>query len=90
MSWGLPSRSSRKEADGEADAPSVKSPSVVRLPRVSVQTASISHSAEEPGDEGSKHLWQVYALGGFMVGRWIWARWRERKDARGTSGSDEY
>ncbi|KAH7680558.1 hypothetical protein IHE45_05G000700 [Dioscorea alata] len=24
------------------------------------------------------NMWQVYALGGFMVLRWMWARWRER------------
>ncbi|XP_022743231.1 uncharacterized protein LOC111294250 [Durio zibethinus] len=25
-------------------------------------------------------LWQVYAIGGFFLAKWIWARWKERKD----------
>ncbi|KAK8299263.1 hypothetical protein V6Z12_D05G310700 [Gossypium hirsutum] len=25
-------------------------------------------------------LWQVYAIGGFFLLKWIWARWNERKE----------
>ncbi|KAF8403195.1 hypothetical protein HHK36_011294 [Tetracentron sinense] len=25
------------------------------------------------------NMWQVYALGGFMILRWLWARWNERR-----------
>ncbi|XP_031500877.1 uncharacterized protein LOC116264673 [Nymphaea colorata] len=34
------------------------------------------------------NMWQVYALGGFMILRWIWARWRERKDKGGSVGGN--
>nr|XP_009404805.1 PREDICTED: uncharacterized protein LOC103988035 [Musa acuminata subsp. malaccensis] len=38
-------------------------------------------------DMNPRNLWQVYALGGFMISKWIWARWRERNN-RGTSDED--
>ncbi|XVF23411.1 hypothetical protein REPUB_Repub13aG0035600 [Reevesia pubescens] len=25
-------------------------------------------------------LWQVYAIGGFFLLKWVWARWKERKE----------
>ncbi|KAF3434134.1 hypothetical protein FNV43_RR25237 [Rhamnella rubrinervis] len=34
-------------------------------------------------------LWQVYALGGFLVLRWIWARWNERKAGKKDSSDDD-
>ncbi|KAE8796256.1 hypothetical protein D1007_28770 [Hordeum vulgare] len=27
-----------------------------------------------------RNLWQVYALGAFLVARWGWAKWKESKD----------
>ncbi|KAI4346430.1 hypothetical protein L6164_007326 [Bauhinia variegata] len=33
-------------------------------------------------------LWQVYALGGFIVLKWVWARWNERR-AKGKSLDDD-
>ncbi|KAI4384071.1 hypothetical protein MLD38_009839 [Melastoma candidum] len=29
-------------------------------------------------------LWQVYALGGFLILRWVWGRWQERKARKGS------
>ncbi|XP_021890639.1 uncharacterized protein LOC110809191 [Carica papaya] len=36
-------------------------------------------------------LWQVYALGGFLILRWVWARWTERneRDAKKESPDDD-
>ncbi|XP_010553477.1 PREDICTED: uncharacterized protein LOC104823559 [Tarenaya hassleriana] len=34
-------------------------------------------------------LWQVYALGGFLVLRWVWARWNERKERRNKKDKPE-
>lgn len=31
-------------------------------------------------------FFQVYALGGFLVLRWIWARWKERRPKDESSG----
>ncbi|GAV74295.1 hypothetical protein CFOL_v3_17775 [Cephalotus follicularis] len=38
--------------------------------------------AEQPAGRTSNPLvlWQVYALTGFMVVQWVWARWKERKE----------
>ncbi|KAF9591739.1 hypothetical protein IFM89_006085 [Coptis chinensis] len=36
----------------------------------------------DEGQQGGGNMWQVYALGGFLVGRWLWARWNERKAAK--------
>ncbi|KAI5072257.1 hypothetical protein GOP47_0012363 [Adiantum capillus-veneris] len=65
-------------------------PTVVRLPRASIQVAPISHTVDESADQGSKNLWQVYALVGFMVVRWLWARWKERTDARSDAEDDNF
>ncbi|KAK2634170.1 hypothetical protein Ddye_028962 [Dipteronia dyeriana] len=54
--------------------------------------SSLDFQAEEPAGSTSNHivLWQVYALGGFLVLRWVWARWKERKgrDAKNDSSDD--
>ncbi|OMO95454.1 hypothetical protein CCACVL1_05405 [Corchorus capsularis] len=36
-------------------------------------------------------LWQVYAVGGFFILKWIWARWKERKEmgSKKESSDDE-
>ncbi|TXG49375.1 hypothetical protein EZV62_025250 [Acer yangbiense] len=52
----------------------------------------LDFEAEEPAGRTSNPivLWQVYALGGFLVLRWVWARWKERKerDAKNDSSDD--
>ncbi|XWS75259.1 hypothetical protein CRYUN_Cryun01aG0070700 [Craigia yunnanensis] len=34
-------------------------------------------------------LWQVYAIGGFFLLKWIWARWKERKEMGSKKESDD-
>ncbi|KAK6233869.1 hypothetical protein QUC31_006275 [Theobroma cacao] len=34
-------------------------------------------------------LWQVYAIGGFFLLKWIWARWKERKEMGGKKESSD-
>ncbi|XP_020253294.1 uncharacterized protein LOC109830451 [Asparagus officinalis] len=44
---------------------------------------------EESNDTNPSNMWQVYALGGFMVARWLWAKYKERKNGeRGEGPSD--
>ncbi|KAL4182416.1 hypothetical protein AMTRI_Chr11g93250 [Amborella trichopoda] len=67
----------------------VATPSFVTFPKSSNNTdttASVKLQAEDSATS-PKNMWQVYALGGFMVLRWIWARWKERK-ARGGSSEE--
>ncbi|KAJ0253544.1 Uncharacterized protein HA466_0112150 [Hirschfeldia incana] len=34
-------------------------------------------------------IWQVYALGGFLVLKWAWARWNERNEAKKSTDDNE-
>ncbi|KAL8518140.1 hypothetical protein ACS0TY_009480 [Phlomoides rotata] len=57
-----------------------ETPSVVTFPRQSFEPVKL----EAEADDGQKStnpmlLWQVYAIGGFLVLRWGWTRWNERK-----------
>lgn len=60
-------------------------PNVVRFPltqpEVKVPPLKLE-SDEAEKDTNPIVLWQVYALGGFIVLRWVWAKWQERKAAK--------
>ncbi|CAA7400199.1 unnamed protein product [Spirodela intermedia] len=44
---------------------------------------SLKLEVEESAESMSpRNMWQVYALGGFMVLSWVWGRWKERRDRR--------
>ncbi|KAL5800411.1 hypothetical protein ACOSQ4_033295 [Xanthoceras sorbifolium] len=51
----------------------------------------LDFEAEEPAGRTSNPivLWQVYALGGFLVLRWVWARWKERKERAAKNESSD-
>ncbi|KAJ4890107.1 hypothetical protein Rs2_29855 [Raphanus sativus] len=34
-------------------------------------------------------IWQVYALGGFLVLKWAWARWNERNEKKKSTDDDD-
>ncbi|KQK11726.1 uncharacterized protein LOC100836745 [Brachypodium distachyon] len=36
-----------------------------------------------------RNLWQVYALGAFIILRWGWAKWKESKDRDDDSPDDQ-
>ncbi|GJN16611.1 hypothetical protein PR202_gb03615 [Eleusine coracana subsp. coracana] len=42
--------------------------------------------AEE--DMAPRNLWQVYALGAFIVSRWAWAKWKESQDRKDSPDGD--
>lgn len=35
-----------------------------------------------------RNLWQVYALGAFIVLRWAWAKWKENQDRKDSPDGD--
>ncbi|KAG2603537.1 hypothetical protein PVAP13_5KG777200, partial [Panicum virgatum] len=35
-----------------------------------------------------RNLWQVYALGAFIVLRWAWAKWKENQDRNDSDSPD--
>ncbi|KAJ0101193.1 hypothetical protein Patl1_05964 [Pistacia atlantica] len=76
----------------ESENVSVK-PSLVRFPDSARQIipARLEFEAEEPAGRTSNPvvLWQVYALGGFLVLRWVWARWKERKERAAKKDSSD-
>ncbi|TVU37035.1 hypothetical protein EJB05_19000 [Eragrostis curvula] len=43
-------------------------------------------AAEE--DMAPRNLWQVYALGAFIVLRWGWAKWKENQDRKDSPDGD--
>ncbi|KAJ4851572.1 hypothetical protein Tsubulata_034341 [Turnera subulata] len=61
----------------------VEKPQIVRFPNNSgVVPVTLEAEAQVSGGSTSNPaiVWQVYALGGFIVLNWIWARWKERQD----------
>ncbi|CAO1943203.1 unnamed protein product [Urochloa humidicola] len=39
-------------------------------------------------DMAPRNLWQVYALGAFIVLRWAWAKWKENQDREDSPDGD--
>ncbi|KAM0939657.1 hypothetical protein DsansV1_C19g0155781 [Dioscorea sansibarensis] len=82
------SRSGEGEVKGEGLAVDEyrSSPSRVTFPDAALRMSGSSTTPPllklqvEESSEGMNpnNMWQVYALGGFMVLRWMWARRRER------------
>ncbi|CAK7325330.1 unnamed protein product [Dovyalis caffra] len=67
-------------------------PNIVSFPNARpLITSSIEVEAEE--SSGRTHnpviIWQVYALGGFIVVKWLWARWQERNERAKKASSDD-
>ncbi|KAM4071996.1 hypothetical protein ACJW30_11G101400 [Castanea mollissima] len=75
--------------EGKED--STKKPDVVKFAeRKPLIPPPLAVEAEETSSKTSNPfiLWQVYALGGFIVLKWIWGRWQERKAQRGPDDDD--
>ncbi|KAI4385759.1 hypothetical protein MLD38_003752 [Melastoma candidum] len=72
-----------------------KSPGLVRFTRRKEieNPTSTQLKVEVEEDQSGKTsnplvLWQVYALGGFLILRWVWGRWQERKARKGSDDQD--
>ncbi|KAK9064041.1 hypothetical protein SSX86_017913 [Deinandra increscens subsp. villosa] len=65
-------------------------PVVVRFPDAHPTTVEpLKLQAEEmERDTNPVFLWQVYAIGGFFVLRWVLARWKERRASKKSSDED--
>ncbi|KAI6669247.1 hypothetical protein NL676_004132 [Syzygium grande] len=75
-------------AGGESEGGSTsEKPDVVRFPHKSSEPPPPLklEVEEEPGKTSNPViLWQVYALGGFLILKWVWGRWQERKARKGS------
>ncbi|KAL3520818.1 hypothetical protein ACH5RR_018967 [Cinchona calisaya] len=66
---------------GELEVQTAKT-TVVKFPRPTEENLpSIKLEADEVEEKSTNPvlLWQVYAIGGFLVLRWAWTRWNERR-----------
>ncbi|KAH6761898.1 hypothetical protein C2S52_019331 [Perilla frutescens var. hirtella] len=62
-------------------------PGFVKFPRQNLEPVKLEAEADEAGQTTNPLiLWQVYALGGFLVMRWAWMRWNERKGQKKSDG----
>ncbi|PRQ56342.1 hypothetical protein RchiOBHm_Chr1g0334731 [Rosa chinensis] len=77
--------------EDEATNTGTQKPVTVRFPKAQPVVPTVAAEVEEPVTKTSNPIivWQVYALGGFLVLKWIWARWQERKDKKEESSDDE-
>ncbi|GAB4855151.1 hypothetical protein Ancab_023782 [Ancistrocladus abbreviatus] len=65
-------------------------PDIVRFPVHQPELPPLNLENEEAENSSNPLvLWQVYALGGFMIARWLWAKWQERKAKTNRKPSNE-
>ncbi|KAL5569525.1 hypothetical protein UlMin_026100 [Ulmus minor] len=77
--------------DEEGNRSESRKPDVVTFPKAQlVVPPPVAVENEETGKTSNPIIiWQVYALGGFLVLRWIWARWNERKGQKEDSDDND-
>ncbi|KGN63041.1 uncharacterized protein LOC101205088 [Cucumis sativus] len=74
-----------RKADNDA-----QKPEFVRFPKAELPVASVEAEADVSGKTSNPAVvWQVYALGGFLILSWAWARWKERRPQRRSNDDDE-
>ncbi|KAD2804750.1 hypothetical protein R6Q59_029831 [Mikania micrantha] len=66
-------------------------PATVRFPQAHPTTVAPLKLQEDEveGDTNPVFLWQVYAIGGFFILRWVLARWNERRRANNKSSNED-
>ncbi|XP_038886165.1 uncharacterized protein LOC120076415 [Benincasa hispida] len=74
-----------RKADDDA-----QKPEFVRFPKAELPVASVEAEADVSGKTSNPAvIWQVYALGGFLILSWAWARWKERRPQRRSNDDEE-
>ncbi|KMT13133.1 hypothetical protein BVRB_4g086750 [Beta vulgaris subsp. vulgaris] len=80
-----------KRVDSEGSK--TKTPDVVRFPVTQKSEVPPLKVENEDAQEDTNPivLWQVYALGGFIILKWAWGKWQERKASakKDASGEEE-
>ncbi|CAN0910593.1 hypothetical protein LINGRAHAP2_LOCUS26379 [Linum grandiflorum] len=80
-----------KAGEAEKESQTPKS-TVVRFPNPrSVLPPPIEAEGEDRGTHNPVVIWQVYAIGGFLVLKWVWTKWNERNERakKGSSSTEE-
>ncbi|KAH9621067.1 hypothetical protein KSS87_017915 [Heliosperma pusillum] len=74
----------------ESSAITAKTPDVVNFPFIKQDVPPIKLESEDVQEDTNPIiLWQVYALGGFIVLKWAWGKWQERKAKAKDDAPDE-
>ncbi|XP_057531241.1 uncharacterized protein LOC130809464 [Amaranthus tricolor] len=80
--------------DGEeASRTKTKTPAVVRFPKTQPEVPPLKLENEDAdNDTNPIILWQIYALGGFIVLKWAWEKWQARKanTKKDSSGTEQH
>ncbi|XP_047307166.1 uncharacterized protein LOC124910546 [Impatiens glandulifera] len=67
-------------------------PAFVKFPTTLPSVLSLKLEGEESEKEESSNpvvLWQVYVIGGVLVGKWLISRWQERRAKDNPSSEDD-
>ncbi|XP_074311119.1 uncharacterized protein LOC141646992 [Silene latifolia] len=65
-------------------------PDVVRFPLVKHDVPPIKIEGDDIKDDTNPIiLWQVYALGGYIILKWAWGKWQERQAKAKEDSPDE-
>ncbi|XP_042513510.1 uncharacterized protein LOC122088343 [Macadamia integrifolia] len=85
--WKEESKTITKEPRVDKEVREAKKPDMVRFPDSQRDIPPLKLEVEE-SEKGTdpRILWQVYALGGFFILKWILARWNERRPKDDSSG----
>ncbi|XP_023550789.1 uncharacterized protein LOC111808822 isoform X3 [Cucurbita pepo subsp. pepo] len=76
--------------EGPKDDDDAQKPEFVRFPKANLAVPSVEVEADVSGKTSNPAvIWQVYALGGFLILSWAWARWKERRPKRRSDDDDE-
>ncbi|XP_022993210.1 uncharacterized protein LOC111489298 [Cucurbita maxima] len=76
--------------EGPKDDEDAQKPEFVRFPKANLAVPSVEVEADVSGKTSNPAvIWQVYALGGFLILSWAWARWKERRPKRRSDDDDE-
>ncbi|XP_062091896.1 uncharacterized protein LOC133797834 [Humulus lupulus] len=84
-------RQGRAIVDGGENGGESSKPDMVRFPKAQLAVPPpVAVENQETGKTSNPVIiWQVYALGGFLVLKWVLARWKERKDQKDDSSDED-
>eukprot|EP00246_Nothoceros_aenigmaticus_P004992 TRINITY_DN16797_c0_g1_i1.p1 TRINITY_DN16797_c0_g1~~TRINITY_DN16797_c0_g1_i1.p1 ORF type:complete len:105 (-),score=20.85 TRINITY_DN16797_c0_g1_i1:304-618(-) len=69
--------------DGDVERKDIAQPRVHYAKPVPKLRKKLELSTDDDRGSTPSRMWQVYALAGFMIGRWVWARVKERRVRKG-------
>ncbi|GJP39034.1 hypothetical protein CLOM_g23427 [Closterium sp. NIES-68] len=62
-------------------------PPIVHMPVRKPQSLSVGFAVPEEEKQGAA-MWQVYVLGAYLIGTWLWAKIKERRREKPGTGDE--